>query len=172
MEQQQTTSASSASGSKSFTTTTPTTTTTTPGSTSPSGEPGSACFDLQSPRSFSSFVDLVIESHSPFADDSMSSFADAQELESAPVTPLAMDDSNSPSMSGGEDSQSNDYLPRDRQQRTVTYDYAFEKSMSHAEAKLFYQRHQRDSNTAGDTHTPTTAGPSASFPAVVNDAND
>lgn len=33
-------------------------------------------------------------------------------------------------------------LPRDRQQRTATYDYAYEKSMSQAEAKLFYQRHQ------------------------------
>ncbi|EEP76599.1 AMP deaminase 2 [Uncinocarpus reesii 1704] len=33
-------------------------------------------------------------------------------------------------------------LPRDRQRRTATYDYAYEKSVSHAEAKLFYQRHQ------------------------------
>ncbi|KAF3482063.1 AMP deaminase 2 [Arthroderma uncinatum] len=33
-------------------------------------------------------------------------------------------------------------LPRDRQTRTATYDYAYEKSMSHAEARLFYQRHQ------------------------------
>ncbi|KAL4961916.1 uncharacterized protein BDV14DRAFT_191982 [Aspergillus stella-maris] len=34
-----------------------------------------------------------------------------------------------------------DVLPRDRQLKTPTYDYAFEKSMSHAEAKLFYQNH-------------------------------
>ncbi|KAF7712169.1 AMP deaminase [Penicillium ucsense] len=33
-------------------------------------------------------------------------------------------------------------LPRDLQQKTATYDYAFEKSLSHAEAKLFYQHHQ------------------------------
>ncbi|KAL3432526.1 hypothetical protein BDV09DRAFT_125568 [Aspergillus tetrazonus] len=32
-------------------------------------------------------------------------------------------------------------LPRDRQLKTPTYDYAFEKSMSHTEAKLFYQNH-------------------------------
>ncbi|KAL1965321.1 hypothetical protein VTN77DRAFT_5923 [Rasamsonia byssochlamydoides] len=38
-----------------------------------------------------------------------------------------------------------DILPRDRQQRTPTYNYAYEKSMSHAEAKLFYQRHQQTS---------------------------
>jgi AMP deaminase len=40
---------------------------------------------------------------------------------------------------------SEDILPRDRQQRTPTYNYAYEKSMSHAEAKLFYQRHQQAS---------------------------
>ncbi|KAL4802642.1 hypothetical protein BDV18DRAFT_147064 [Aspergillus unguis] len=34
-----------------------------------------------------------------------------------------------------------DLLSRDRQLKTPTYDYAFEKSMSHAEAKLFYQQH-------------------------------
>ncbi|RDW64278.1 AMP deaminase [Aspergillus mulundensis] len=37
--------------------------------------------------------------------------------------------------------ESRDVLPRDRQLKTPTYDYAFEKSMSHAEAKLFYQNH-------------------------------
>jgi len=34
------------------------------------------------------------------------------------------------------------FLPRDQQTRTAYYDYASEKSLSHAEAKLFYQRHQ------------------------------
>ncbi|KAK9548642.1 AMP deaminase [Aspergillus fumigatus] len=33
-------------------------------------------------------------------------------------------------------------LPRDREMKTPTYDYAYEKSMSHTEAKLFYQHHQ------------------------------
>lgn len=37
-------------------------------------------------------------------------------------------------------------LPRDQQTRTALYDYASEKSMSHAEAKLFYQRHQLESS--------------------------
>ncbi|CEL11091.1 Putative AMP deaminase 2 [Aspergillus calidoustus] len=38
------------------------------------------------------------------------------------------------------DEGTKDILPRDRQLRTPTYDYAYEKSMSHAEAKLFYQQ--------------------------------
>ncbi|KAK2837026.1 hypothetical protein FQN49_006480 [Arthroderma sp. PD_2] len=43
-------------------------------------------------------------------------------------------------------------LPRDRQTRTATYDYAYEKSMSHAEARLFYQRHQLASRSVdGDS---------------------
>ncbi|KAL4811703.1 hypothetical protein BDW67DRAFT_179371 [Aspergillus spinulosporus] len=37
--------------------------------------------------------------------------------------------------------ESAEVLPRDRQLKTPTYDYAFEKSMSHTEAKLFYQNH-------------------------------
>ena len=37
-------------------------------------------------------------------------------------------------------------LPRDKQTKTAYYDYASEKSMSHAEAKLFYQRHQLESS--------------------------
>jgi AMP deaminase len=44
-----------------------------------------------------------------------------------------------------------DILPRDLQQKTATYDYAFEKSMSHAEAKLFYQHHQLSSASKGDS---------------------
>lgn len=40
------------------------------------------------------------------------------------------------------DRPAEDVLPRDQQQKTATYDYAYEKSMSHAEARLFYQQHQ------------------------------
>ncbi|KAL4923760.1 AMP deaminase [Aspergillus undulatus] len=40
-----------------------------------------------------------------------------------------------------------DVLPRDRQLKTPTYDYAFEKSMSHTEAKLFYQNHSSSPTT-------------------------
>ncbi|KMU81264.1 AMP deaminase 3 [Coccidioides immitis RMSCC 3703] len=62
-------------------------------------------------------------------------------------------------------------LPRDRQRRTATYDYAYEKSVSHAEAKLFYQRHQLAYRPAeGDTpQSPSLpsrasgAPPSSSF---------
>lgn len=42
-------------------------------------------------------------------------------------------------------------LPRDQQQKTATYDYAYEKSMSHAEAKLFYQHHQLASKSGENT---------------------
>ncbi|KAI5295275.1 AMP deaminase [Ascosphaera acerosa] len=119
------------------------------------------------------------------ADDAMSSAMERrQDLESAPTTPLVLEDSTPPSMSGGEnesetgeadglqsgrnhspsggggdnDMADGQCLPRDRQQRTVTYDYAYEKSMSHAEAKLFYQRHQRDANSADAAPPPALAG--------------
>lgn len=45
---------------------------------------------------------------------------------------------------------SNDLLPRDREPKTHTYDYAYEKSMSHAESRLFYQHHQRQSRGMGN----------------------
>ncbi|QSS60315.1 AMP deaminase [Histoplasma capsulatum] len=47
-------------------------------------------------------------------------------------------------------------LPRDWQRRTATYDYAYEKSLSHAESKLFYQRHQLGSKYA-DGEFPQSA---------------
>ncbi|KAL4943943.1 hypothetical protein BDV06DRAFT_188444 [Aspergillus oleicola] len=49
-----------------------------------------------------------------------------------------------------------DFLPRDRQLKTPTYDYAFEKSMSHAEAKLFYQNH---SNTPTNSQQSVNINP-------------
>jgi AMP deaminase len=59
-------------------------------------------------------------------------------------------DTPSQEMSNALDQPAEDILPRDRQQKTATYDYAYEKSMSHAEARLFYQHHQlaaRNSDT-------------------------
>ena len=53
-------------------------------------------------------------------------------------------------------------LPRDRQRRTATYDYAYEKSMSHAEAKLFYQRHQLASKNADGEQSQGFVTPSQS----------
>uniref|UniRef100_A0A093XJC0 AMP deaminase n=1 Tax=Talaromyces marneffei PM1 TaxID=1077442 RepID=A0A093XJC0_TALMA len=61
-------------------------------------------------------------------------------------------------------------LPRDRQKRTHSYNYAYEKSMSHAEAKLFYQRHQEEQQAAsrgsggagydgGDHYHPSRGSP-------------
>ncbi|KAF7174111.1 hypothetical protein CNMCM5623_006451 [Aspergillus felis] len=49
-------------------------------------------------------------------------------------------------------------LPRDREMKTPTYDYAYEKSMSHTEAKLFYQHHQLVSRGA-DTKEETDGRP-------------
>lgn len=54
-------------------------------------------------------------------------------------------------------SSEEDLLPRDRMKRTHSYNYAYEKSLSHAEAKLFYQRHQE----ASRAHEGGTAGTAA-----------
>ncbi|KAJ5768806.1 hypothetical protein N7520_003365 [Penicillium odoratum] len=51
-----------------------------------------------------------------------------------------------------------DILPRDQQEKTATYDYAYEKSLSHAEAKLFYQHHQLASKS-GDNTGPVSPVP-------------
>ncbi|KAJ5298004.1 hypothetical protein N7508_008253 [Penicillium antarcticum] len=67
---------------------------------------------------------------------------------------------SSPGLKGPVDSPldqpAEEILPRDRQQKTATYDYAYEKSMSHAEAKLFYQHHQLASR--GDNPLPPSPG--------------
>ncbi|MCJ1388034.1 AMP deaminase [Xylographa bjoerkii] len=46
-------------------------------------------------------------------------------------------------------------LPRDHQRKTAYYDYTSEKKLSHAEARLFYQRHQIDQEqqTLADSRT-------------------
>lgn len=57
-------------------------------------------------------------------------------------------------------------LPRDQQTRTALYNYASEKSMSHAEAKLFYQRHQLESSQQRpESQSPVTQAqmPSSAF---------
>ncbi|GIC92572.1 AMP deaminase [Aspergillus udagawae] len=56
-------------------------------------------------------------------------------------------------------------LPRDREMKTPTYDYAYEKSMSHTEAKLFYQHHQlvsRGADSESDQCSGLTGRPAAS----------
>ena len=63
---------------------------------------------------------------------------------------------SNPNVPGEGDSPSEEILSRDRQLKTPTYDYAYEKSMSHAEAKLFYQQHQFASRSAdGETSQAT-----------------
>lgn len=71
-------------------------------------------------------------------------------LELASEAPSVQEDS--------ETRDSSDILPRDLQQRTATYDYAYEKSLSHAEAKLFYQHHQLASKTS-ENPAPTSPVP-------------
>ena len=43
-------------------------------------------------------------------------------------------------------------LPRDRQRKTAYYDYVAEKQMSHADAKLFYQRSQLEAQQTGGSN--------------------
>ncbi|KAJ5667550.1 hypothetical protein N7507_003414 [Penicillium longicatenatum] len=78
--------------------------------------------------------------------------------------PLASPDfdhttASSPALEDPDAKVSADILPRDQQQKTATYDYAYEKSLSHAEAKLFYQHHQLASKS-GETTGPVSPVPS------------
>ncbi|CDM30015.1 hypothetical protein DTO013E5_8286 [Penicillium roqueforti] len=70
--------------------------------------------------------------------------ADSSNNESATSSPGLEGPVDSPlhESSNALDQPAEDILPRDQQQKTATYDYAYEKSMSHAEARLFYQHHQ------------------------------
>jgi AMP deaminase len=43
-------------------------------------------------------------------------------------------------------------LPRDKQRKTAYYDYAADKQLSHADAKLFYQRSQLESQKTGGSN--------------------
>ena len=82
------------------------------------------------------------------------------------------DSSNRPATPDGSEGEAERpghvFLPRDKQRRTATYDYAFEKSMSHAEAKLFYQRHQLASRSADEEAplSPVLDGQSAATTAT------
>ncbi|KAJ5915260.1 hypothetical protein N7454_011014, partial [Penicillium verhagenii] len=66
---------------------------------------------------------------------------------------------SSPALEDPDAKASAGILPRDQQQKTATYDYAYEKSLSHAEAKLFYQHHQLASKS-GDNTGPVSPVPS------------
>ncbi|MCJ1287966.1 AMP deaminase [Xylographa opegraphella] len=48
-------------------------------------------------------------------------------------------------------------LPRDQQLKTAYYDYTSEKKLSHAEARLFYQRHQIDQEQQTPPDSRTSA---------------
>lgn len=88
-------------------------------------------------------------SASPFDESTLR--PDATE-DSLNTPPHELTDSNDPGA---------DILPRDQQQKTATYDYAYEKFMSHAEAKLFYQHHQlaaKGGDNARSSHSVTADG--------------
>lgn len=89
-------------------------------------------------------------SASPF--DESTRFPDSTE-DSLNTPPHELTDSNDPGI---------DILPRDQQQKTATYDYAYEKFMSHAEAKLFYQHHQLTAKGADNegSSNPVSTGES------------
>ena len=48
-------------------------------------------------------------------------------------------------------------LPRDKQRQTASYGYAFDKYLSHADAKLFYQRYQLEQQTLSEAQSPLTS---------------
>ncbi|KAJ5260484.1 hypothetical protein N7478_012089 [Penicillium angulare] len=88
------------------------------------------------------------------------------EMASDPETPSALEEAAVGS------------LPRDQELKTATYDYAYEKSLSHAEAKLFYQHHQLATKSGENTGpvSPVLLGRSPtdlheSIPAMANDAS-
>ena len=53
-------------------------------------------------------------------------------------------------------------LARDVQQKTAYYDYAAEKQLSQADAKLFYQRSQLEAKTGGSNWGNSQSSPQAS----------
>jgi hypothetical protein len=65
-----------------------------------------------------------------------------------PEAALLPDGTPDISPSEGEDGM----LPRDKQRKTAYYDYAAEKQLSQADAKLFYQRSQLESQKAGGSN--------------------
>lgn len=53
-------------------------------------------------------------------------------------------------------------LSRDKQRKTAYYDYATERSLSHADAKLFYQRQLEVQKTGGSNWTNSQHSPQGS----------
>jgi AMP deaminase len=99
-----------------------------------------------------------------------SSFVDDSATSSAFQSPA---DTPSQEKANVLDQPAEDILPRDRQQKTATYDYAYEKSMSHAEARLFYQHHQLAArNTDTLPSSPVTAARADSHPEESLDLSD
>ena len=57
---------------------------------------------------------------------------------------------------GSTPSEEDDMLPRDKQKKTAYYDYAAEKQLSQADAKLFYQRSQLEAQKTGGSNWGTS----------------
>lgn len=58
-------------------------------------------------------------------------------------------------------------LPRDKQRKTAYYDYATERSLSHADAKLFYQRSQLEAQKTGGSNWGTSQHSPNGSPIIV-----
>ncbi|KAI9740537.1 MAG: AMP deaminase [Cirrosporium novae-zelandiae] len=104
--------------------------------------------------------------HDPLSEDDGDLHEDRDERSSSEsqtqneIPPNRLDDTDN--LSGNQeianDSSPEGPLARDKQRKTAYYDYASEKSLSHAEARLFYQRHQMESRASeSGSYSPSHA---------------
>jgi AMP deaminase len=64
----------------------------------------------------------------------------------------AMEPEDTPPETSTPSDREDGILPRDKQRKTAYYDYATERSLSHADAKLFYQRSQLEAQKTGGSN--------------------
>lgn len=71
-----------------------------------------------------------------------------EEIESSMLPEAAINEESTPEAKTPSEEEEG-MLPRDVQQKTAYYDYAAEKQLSQADAKLFYQRSQFEAQKTG-----------------------
>ncbi len=59
-----------------------------------------------------------------------------------------------------------DFSLMDRQSSNAYYDYASEKSLSHADSKLFYHQHQLEQHGSMEVASPSIITPQTAWPAA------
>jgi AMP deaminase len=109
-------------------------------------------------------LDLEVKDHIMEQDrgktGSEGSYDEQRDKESAMLPDAALED-GTPEVTTPSDEVDEGMLPRDIGRKTAYYDYAAEKQLSQADAKLFYQRSQADagktggSNWGNSQHSPT-----------------